>query len=474
VCPVGALRGTIATDKVWDALGNSQLRTVVQIAPAVRVAIGEEFGLEPGARVTGKLAAALRRLGFNDVFDTNFAADLTIMEEGTELLHRLQNALTGKSAVLPIITSCSPGWVKFVEHQFPDKLEHLSTCKSPHTMLGALAKSYYADSIGVKAEDMYVVSVMPCTAKKFEIAREEMRNGNCANVDAVLTTRELAEMIKSAGIDFKTLPDEEFDQPLGLSTGAADIFGLTGGVMEAALRTVYELVTGRELPFENLHVTPIVGFDRIKEAAVTITDPLPEYGFLDGVTARIAVTSGLAGARKLMEQIEKGESPYHFIEIMGCPNGCIMGGGQPRTRDAGVREKRLAGLYTEDESKTLRKSHENPFVQDLYKNYLGKPGGHLSHELLHTHYVKRGEFNELSGLSYSIDPDPEHKRKIQPNEHGYSTAASKPVPTRGDQASPQIQEFTEENARLKDELHDAHDTIEILKGVLNKTVNKTN
>jgi len=414
VCPVGALRGTDGTERVWNALGDPSKRTVVQVAPAVRVAIGEEFGLEPGARVTGKLAAALRRLGFNDVFDTDFAADLTIMEEGTELLERVKNAVIGKPAVLPMITSCSPGWIKYVEHNFPDQLTHLSSCKSPHTMLGALIKTYYAEKIGAKPEDMFMVSVMPCTAKKFEIAREEMQNRGVPNVDAVLTTRELSEMIKSAGIDFKSLPDEEFDNPMGLSTGAADIFGLTGGVMEAALRTVYELITGRELPFENLHVTPIVGLDQVKEASVAITDPLPDYKYLDGVTVRVAVTSGLAGAHKLMAQIEKGESPYHFIEVMGCPGGCIMGGGQPRSKDPDVRTKRLAGLYTEDESKALRKSHENPYIQQLYADYLGKPGGRLSHELLHTHYVPRGEFNELSGVSYRIEPA--NKRKAQAAE----------------------------------------------------------
>jgi len=402
VCPVGALKETDATQGVWAALDNPQIRTVVQVAPAVRVAIGEEFGLEPGSRVTGKLAAALRALGFDDVFDTDFTADLTIIEEGTELLHRLKDALTGKPAVLPMITSCSPGWVKYVEHMYPEQLDHLSTCKSPHTMLGALAKTYYADTIKVAPENMYVVSVMPCTAKKFEIAREEMKNRGVPNVDAVLTTRELADMIKSSGISFNTLTDTEFDNPLGMSTGAADIFGLTGGVMEAALRTVYELVTGRELPFENLHVTPIVGLDQVKEAAVTFENVLPEYKFLEGVTARFAVTSGLAGAHKLMEQIQKGESPYHFIEVMGCPSGCIMGGGQPRSHDPDVRTKRLSGLYTEDESKAMRKSHENPFIQDLYKNFLGEAGGHLSHELLHTHYVPRGAFNELSGTTYII------------------------------------------------------------------------
>ena len=419
VCPVGALRETDATAKVWAALEDPKIRTVVQIAPAVRVALGEEFGLDAGMGVTGKIPAALRKLGFNDIFDTNFAADLTIIEEGTELLHRLQKALAGtgplakEPAVLPMITSCSPGWIKFVEHQFPKQLDNLSTCKSPHTMLGALIKSFYADSINVKGEDVFVVSVMPCTAKKFEISREEMKSRGNANVDAVLTTRELAGMIKTAGIDFVSLPDEEFDNPLGLSTGAADIFGVTGGVMEAALRTVYELVTGQELPFENLHVTPIVGFNQVKEAAITFTKTLPEYSYLEGVTARIAVTSGLAGARKLLKQIEKGESPYHFIEVMGCPGGCIMGGGQPRSKDPDIKKKRLSAMYTEDERKVLRKSHHNRFVQELYKNFLGEAGGHLSHELLHTHYVPRGVYNELSGTNYTIDLDAILKRKLQ-------------------------------------------------------------
>lgn len=402
VCPVGALKETSSTQKVWDAIADPNKRTVVQVAPAVRVALGEEFGMETGARVTGKMAAALHRLGFDDIFDTNFTADLTILEEGTEFLGRVSNALQKKEAVLPMITSCSPGWIKYVENHFPDQLDHLSTCKSPHTMLGALAKSYYAEKIGKTAKDMFVVSVMPCTAKKFEIARSEMQNDGYPNVDAVLTTRELAEMIHSAGIDLVNLAEEDFDNPLGMSTGAADIFGLTGGVMEAALRTVYELVIGKELPFEGLHVTPIVGLDQIKEAAITIENPLPEYKFLDGVTVRVAVTSGLAGAKKLMEQIQKGESPYHFIEIMGCPSGCIMGGGQPRSADPDVRKKRLNALYIEDESKTLRKSHDNPFVQSLYKEYLGKPNGHRSHELLHTHYVKRGQYNQFNDETFEV------------------------------------------------------------------------
>ena len=402
VCPVGALKETDSIQAVWDAINDKNKRVIVQTAPAIRVAIGEEFGNEPGARVTGKLAAALRRLGFDDIFDTNFTADLTILEEGTEFLSRVKSALTGGEAVLPMITSCSPGWIKYVEHTYPDSLDHLSTCKSPHTMLGALAKSYYAGKIKREPKDIFVVSIMPCTAKKSEIVRPEMQNDGLPNVDAVLTTRELANMIKEMGIDFNNLPDEEFDNPLGMSTGAADIFGLTGGVMEAALRTVYEVVTGRELPFDGLHVTPIVGLDQVKEAAVTITNPVEDYRFLDGVTVRVAVTSGLAGANKLMKQVADGTSPYHFIEVMGCPSGCIMGGGQPRSDDPDVRTKRLKGLYTEDEAKVMRKSHENPFVTQLYADYLEHPNGHKSHELLHTHYVRRGKFNELTQERFDL------------------------------------------------------------------------
>ena len=369
VCPVGALKETDSIQKVWGAINDPGKRVVAQVAPAVRVALGEEFGYEPGTRVTGKIAAALHALGFDDVFDTNFTADLTILEEGTELLSRLESALTGGEAALPMITSCSPGWIRYVEHTYPERLGHISTCKSPHTMMGALVKSYYADKIKADPKDMFVVSIMPCTAKKYEISRDEMKNDGLANVDAVLTTREFAAMIKEAGIDFIRLPDEQFDNPLGMSTGAADIFGLTGGVMEAALRTVYELVTGRQLPFEDLHVTPIVGMERIKHAQLKIENPIEKYKFLDGVTLKVAVTSGLKGARELMEQISKGGSPYHFIEVMGCPGGCIMGGGQPRSDDLQIAQKRLRAIYDEDESKTLRKSHENPYVDLLYKEF---------------------------------------------------------------------------------------------------------
>ncbi len=396
VCPVGALRETSSVAKVWDAINDKEKRVIVQTAPAVRASIAECFGMPAGKCETGKLAASLHRMGFDDVFDTNWSADLTIMEEGTEFLERAKKVLTGKKAVLPMITSCSPGWIKFAEHNFPNQLDHLSTCKSPHAMFGAVLKSYYAEKIGVDAKNMFVVSVMPCTAKKFEIERPEMCNDGHKNVDAVITVRELADMIKSSGIDFVNLPDEEFDAPLGMSTGAADIFGLTGGVMEAALRTVYEIVTGREIPCPNLHVTSIEGLDEIKEGSIKIEEPLKEYAFLDGFEVKFAVTSGLKGARKLMEQVENGTSPYHFFEVMGCPGGCITGGGQPRCDDIEeTRKKRMQALYKEDEGKKLRKSHENPQLLAFYEEW-GEPCSHRSHEYLHTHYVPRGIFNELT------------------------------------------------------------------------------
>ncbi len=462
VCPVGALKSTNSTENVWKALSNPNVRTVVQVAPAVRVALGEAFGLPTGSSVTGKIAAALHRLGFDDVFDTNFTADLTILEEGSELLGRVKDALLLHIPSLPMITSCSPGWVKYVEHEFPEHLGHLSTCKSPHTMLGALSKSYYAEKIGVDPADMFVVSVMPCTAKKFEIERPEMVNNGHKNVDAVITTRELAHMIDLAGIDFLGLEDETFDNPLGMSSGAADIFGLTGGVMEAALRTVYELVTGRELPFENLHITPIVGLDQVKEAAVVIKDPLPAYGFLADVELRVAVTSGLAGAKRLMEQIVDGTSPYHFIEVMGCPGGCIMGGGQPRSSDPEVRQKRLGGLYSEDESKTLRKSHDNPYIISLYEQFLGEPNGHLSHELLHTHYVPRGQFNHLTGETFVADSKVISKIKTAAAQRDIAKSIAANI-GRSTLESPRILELEAENRRLRSELEDTLETVDILK-----------
>ena len=396
VCPTGALCETDGIKPVWKALEDEKKITVIQVAPAVRAALEEEFGMPTGTRCTGKIAAALHTLGFDHVFDTDFAADLTILEEGTELLQRLKSALTGGDAVLPMLTSCSPGWIKHIEHAFPKELDHLSTCKSPHTMMGALVKSFYAEKEGINPADMFMISVMPCTAKKYEIQRPEMEVDGRRDVDAVLTTRELARMIREAGIDFASLPDEKFDDPLGLCSGAGDIFGVTGGVMEAALRTVYELTTGRELPFEGLHVAPIVGLELVKEASVTFENVLPEYSFLEGVTARIAVTSSLKGADILMQDVAAGTSPYHFIEVMGCPGGCINGGGQPRNHEDGYREKRMHALYDEDEAKALRKSHENPDLIRLYQDYLGAPCGHKSHELLHTTYTARGLYNELA------------------------------------------------------------------------------
>lgn len=401
VCPTGALRETDGIAQVWRALQDPEVHTVVQAAPAVRAALGEEFGLECGSRVTGKMAAALRELGFDSVFDTDFAADLTILEEGTELLGRLNAALTGGGAALPMITSCSPGWIKHIEHAYPEKLSHLSTCKSPHTMMGAVVKTYYAEKLGVDPGKIFMVSIMPCTAKKYEIQRPEMEVEGRRDVDAVLTTRELGRMVREAGIPFTQLEDGGFDRPLGLSTGAADIFGVTGGVMEAALRTVYELVCGRELPFDGLHVTPIVGLEQVKNASILLADVLPEFAHLEGVTCNVAVTSGLAGADILMDQVAAGESPYHFIEVMGCPGGCVNGGGQPRTDVEDYLQLRSQALYREDEGKHLRKSHENPALGELYRVFLEAPGGRLSHKLLHTHYVPRGLYHELCDLQLS-------------------------------------------------------------------------
>jgi NADP-reducing hydrogenase subunit HndD len=336
------------------------------------------------------MVAALRRLGFHAVFDTDFTADLTIMEEATELLTRLQKALVqGKDAALPMFTSCSPGWIKYMEHYHPDMLAHLSTCKSPQQMFGALAKTYYAERIGRKPEDIFVVSIMPCTAKKFEARRPEMNASGFQDVDIVLTTRELARMIERAGIDFRSLPDESMDLPLGMSTGAADIFANTGGVMEAALRTGYEVITGKSFPFENLHVTPLAGLEGIKVAAIQIQGAKPEWGFLEGVTLRVAVAHTLANAERVIRKVRSGEEQFHFIEVMTCPGGCIGGGGQPRMTTNEVRQARIRAIYAEDEGKKLRKSHENPAVIQLYRDFLGAPLSHTSHHLLHTEYVER-------------------------------------------------------------------------------------
>jgi iron-only hydrogenase group A len=394
VCPVGAIMEKSDIDQVWKALDDPTKTVVVQTAPAIRAALGECFGLEPGQCVTGKMTSALKRLGFDAVFDTNFSADLTIMEEGTELLKRLQAALVEKrpDVSLPMFTSCSPGWINYLETFHPQLIPNLSSCKSPQQMFGALAKTYYARKINKTPQEMVVVSIMPCTAKKYECTREEMTASTVQDVDYVLTTRELGRMVKSAGIDFLKLPDSEMDAPMGMSTGAADIFANTGGVMEAALRTAYELVSGREMPFDQLHVTPVQGLDGVKVAAVQLTDLLPDWDFLEGVVLKVAVAHGLENARKVCELVAGGNPQgWHFIEVMCCPGGCIGGGGQPRPVNDEVRRARIRAIYREDESRPLRKSHENPAIQNLYQEFLGSPLGHLSHELLHTHYKDRAQ-----------------------------------------------------------------------------------
>ena len=379
-CPTGALREKDNTDDVWAAINDPEKYVVVQTAPAVRVGLGEEFGYEIGTPVTGKMAAALRRMGFDGVFDTDTGADLTIMEEGTEFINRLQSG--GK---LPLITSCSPGWIKFCEHNFPDFLENLSSCKSPHQMFGAILKTYYAEKMGIDPAKMFVVSVMPCVAKKFESGRPEMEVDKLRDVDAVISTRELAKMIKQSGILFNKLPDEKFDNPFEEASGAGVIFGATGGVMEAALRTVVEVLEGKS--FDNLDYEAVRGTDGIKEATLTVA----------GTEVKVAVVNGLGNARKVLNDIRAGKANYHFIEIMACPGGCVTGGGQPIVdsavrMDVDVKAKRAAGLYAEDKSLPIRKSHENPDIKLLYSEFLEKPGSHKAHELLHTHYEARPKF----------------------------------------------------------------------------------
>lgn len=380
-CPVGALYEKDGTKAVWRAIEDPNVHVVIQAAPAVRAALGEEFGLPIGTRVTGKMIAAMRHLGVDKVFDTNFGADLTIMEEGTELIERLQNGGT-----LPMITSCSPGWIKYCEHHYPDLIPNLSSCKSPHQMFGAVIKTYYAQKEGIDPKNIFVVSVMPCIAKKYERQRPEMENKDgIRDVDAVITTRELAKMIKQAGIDFLSLKNETYDEMLGDHTGAAVIFGATGGVMEAALRTVVEILTGKEA--EKIEYTQVRGIEGVKEATLSVGE----------LNVRIAVAHGVGGAKALLDRVRAGEQ-YHFIEIMGCPGGCVTGGGQPRLTTAQLREinpsiARAQALYEEDEAMVLRKSHENPSLKKLYEDFLDKPGSHLAHELLHTTYIKRNEHN---------------------------------------------------------------------------------
>ncbi len=373
VCPVGAITEKDETDLVWKALHQPDMHVIVQVAPAIRVSLGEEIGLHAGNIVTGKIVSALKLLGFNEVFDTDFTADLTIMEEGTELIHRITNG-----GVLPMMTSCCPGWISFAEQHFPEILPNISSCKSPQQMFGALAKTYYAEKMGIDPKNLYVVSIMPCTAKKFEAKREEMKsNPNLYDVDTVLTTRELGKMLRQMGIDFASLPTSEFDNPFGITTGAAAIFGATGGVMEAALRTVYEVVNKK--PLENLDFVSLRGLEGIKEATVS----------LGGKDVKVAVCHTLSNARILAEQVKNGTSPYAFIEVMCCPGGCIGGGGQPYGTISKTRSERIQATYLVDKDMPIRKSHENPVIQALYKEYLEKPLGTKSHHLLHTKYKDR-------------------------------------------------------------------------------------
>ncbi|MCI5892842.1 MAG: NADH-dependent [FeFe] hydrogenase, group A6 [Clostridiales bacterium] len=379
-CPTGALREKDNTQEVWDAIADPDKYVIVQTAPAVRAGLGEEFGYPMGTPVTGKMAAALRRLGFDKTFDTDTGADLTIMEEANELIERVQNG--GK---LPMITSCSPGWIKFCEHYFPDFLDNLSSCKSPHQMFGAVLKSYYAEKNGIDPKNMFVVSVMPCVAKKFESGRPEMEVDALRDVDAVISTRELARMIKQAGIMFDKLPDEEFDVPFERASGAGVIFGVTGGVMEAALRTAADTLGGK--PVDEIEYTAVRGVEGIKEATVN----------MGGLDVKVAVAHGLGNARKLLENIRAGKADYHFVEIMACPGGCVNGGGQPIVpsrdkMDVDVRTQRAKALYSEDINSKIRKSHENPDMATLYNEYFEKPGSHKAHELLHTTYTKRNKY----------------------------------------------------------------------------------
>ncbi len=390
-CPTGALTEKTYIDYVWDAIYDPNKHVVVQTAPAVRVALGEDLGYDPGERVTGKLVTALRQIGFNSVLDTDFSADLTIMEEGTELLGRLKKALVDKdkSVALPMCTSCSPGWIKFIEHKYPQLLPNLSTCKSPQQMFGALAKTYYADKRNLDPAEIVSVSIMPCTAKKFEANRPEMRDSGYKDVDYVLTTRELAVMIKQAGIDFRALETDKYDSLMGDSSGAAVIFGATGGVMEAAIRTAYELVTGKEVPFKDLNITPVRGMEGVKEASLKIEGCVEDWKFLEGAELKVAIAHGLVNADILMKKVASGEADYHFIEIMACPGGCIGGGGQPIPTNMAIRQKRIDAIYSEDMGMDIRKSHLNPEIVQIYKDFLGEPNSHKAHELLHTHYVER-------------------------------------------------------------------------------------
>ncbi len=390
-CPTGALVERNYIEEVWNSIWDPAKHVVVQTAPAVRIALGEDLGIEPGKRITGKLVSALRRLGFDAVLDTAFTADLTTVEESAEFLHRLKRHFKDHDPTvkLPMTTSCSPGWIKYMEHLFPEFIQHVSTCKSPQQMFGVLSKTYYAERIGIKPDNIVSVSIMPCTAKKFEADRPEMRSSGFKDVDYVLTTRELAIMINQAGIDIKSLPNDHYDSLMGMATGAGVIFGATGGVMEATLRTAYERITGRDVPFENLVVGPVRGIEGVRKMELKIKGALPEWDFLEGKELRLVVAHGLANAKKVMQQVREDKDMYHFIEIMACPGGCLGGGGQPIPTNPEIRQKRIQALYAEELSLELRKSHENPEVIELYESFLDYPMSEKAHTLLHTHYISR-------------------------------------------------------------------------------------
>jgi iron-only hydrogenase group A len=395
-CPTAALHANDPSDEIWAAIDDPTKHVVIQTAPSPRAAIGEEFGLGAGHSMTGEMNTALRRIGFDKVFDTTFTADLTIMEEGTELLLRLKRALVDKDASvkLPLFTSCSPGWVKYIEHFYPEYLDHMSTAKSPQQMFGSIIKTFYAQQAGIDPKNIVSVALMPCSAKKFECNRPEMNSSGYKDVDFGLTTREMAKMIKEAGIYLPEMPKSHFDSPFGDESGAGLIFGTTGGVMEAALRTVYELVTGRPVPFTNLNIKPCRGFEGVKQASVKLENCVEQWKFLEGINLKFIVAHGTANAKKVMEMMKRGElNDVHFIEIMACPGGCIGGGGQPIPTSEEIRKKRAQAIYSEDESLTVRKSHENPHVKLIYEKFFTDgPCGKLSHKLLHTHYTKRGKY----------------------------------------------------------------------------------
>jgi NADP-reducing hydrogenase subunit HndD len=380
VCPVGALHEREEIDDVYDALADKTKYTIIATAPSVRVGLGEEFGYPIGTNVEGKMVTAMRKMGFNNVFDVDFAADLTIMEEGTELIHRIQNG-----GALPLLTSCSPAWIKYVEHNYPEFIPNLSSCKSPQQMFGAICKTYYAEKLGIDPKNIVVVSVMPCTAKKFEKGRADQSAAGVPDIDITLTTRELAKLIKQQGLMFKDLEDSKFDAPLGISTSAGLLFGATGGVMEAALRTVYEILEKKEL--KDVNFTAVRGTQGIKEATVNIA----------GMDVKVAVASGLANAKIILDNIRSGKADYHFVEIMSCPGGCVNGGGQPiksadTRNNVDIQALRAGAIYDTDAKTEIRKSHENPIIKELYETYLGEPSSHKAHEILHTKYVQRNNY----------------------------------------------------------------------------------